>query len=121
MLSRDEIDALFAPDLPDPESWEARYPPRELPPGAMVTRFGPSPTGFAHLGGMYAAMLDKDLAAHSGGTYFVRIEDTDQARTLRARSRSSTSRSTISGLPRTKPTRPERTHRTCSRNGPTST
>ncbi len=82
MLSRDEIDALFAPNLPDPESWEARYPPRELPPGAMVTRFGPSPTGFAHLGGMYAAMLDKDLAAHSGGTYFVRIEDTDQARTV---------------------------------------
>ena len=82
MLSRDEIDALFPPNLPDPESWEARYPPRELPPDAMVTRFGPSPTGFAHLGGMYAAMLDKDLAAHSGGTYFVRIEDTDQARTV---------------------------------------
>lgn len=82
MLSRDEIDALFPADLPDPEHWEARYPPRDLPPEAMVTRFGPSPTGFAHLGGMYAAMLDKDLAVHSGGRYFVRIEDTDQARTV---------------------------------------
>lgn len=82
MLSRDEIDALFPANLPDPESWEERYPPRELPPDAMVTRFGPSPTGFAHLGGMYAAMLDKDLAAHSSGKYFVRIEDTDQARTV---------------------------------------
>jgi glutamyl-tRNA synthetase len=82
MLSRDEIDTLFPANLPDPEHWEARYPPRELPPEAMVTRFGPSPTGFAHLGGMYAAILDKDLAVHSGGKYFVRIEDTDQARTV---------------------------------------
>ncbi|MGA3254560.1 MAG: glutamate--tRNA ligase family protein [Mycobacterium sp.] len=82
MLSRDEIDALFSSSLPDPGNWEARYPPRELPPDAMVTRFCPSPTGFAHLGGMYVAMLDKDLATHSGGSYFVRIEDTDQARTV---------------------------------------
>src|SRR5271163_939215 len=82
MLSHDEIDALFPPNLPDPGQWEARYPPRELPPDAMVTRFSPSPTGFAHLGGMYVAMLNKDLATHSGGTYCVRIEDTDQARTV---------------------------------------
>jgi glutamyl-tRNA synthetase len=75
---------LFPSNLPDPEHWEARYPTRELPPDAMVTRFCPSPTGFAHLGGMYVAMLNKDLAAHSGGTYFVRIEDTDQARTVDA-------------------------------------
>src|SRR6185312_11142586 len=40
----------------------------------------PSPTGHLHIGGVYTAMLDKDLAVHSGGTYFVRVEDTDQAR-----------------------------------------
>lgn len=82
MLNRDEVDALFSPDLPDPDYWEQRYPPRKLPPGALVTRFCPSPTGFAHLGGVYVAMLDKDLAHQSDGTYFIRIEDTDQARTV---------------------------------------
>jgi hypothetical protein len=95
MLERDEIDALFrgapagpavpaepAGELAEPEHWERRYPPRELPPGAMVTRFSPSPTGAAHLGGVYVAMLDKDLARNSGGVYFIRVEDTDQARTV---------------------------------------
>ncbi|WP_436500075.1 glutamate--tRNA ligase [Actinokineospora sp. HUAS TT18] len=82
MLNRDEIDALFPADLPAPEHWEQRYPPRELADGAMVTRFCPSPTGFAHLGGVYVAMLDKDLAEHSDGAYFIRIEDTDQQRTV---------------------------------------
>jgi glutamyl-tRNA synthetase len=82
MLDRDEINALFPPDLPGPDHWEERYPPRNLPSGALVTRFCPSPTGFAHLGGVYVAMLDKDLARQSGGDYFIRIEDTDQARTV---------------------------------------
>jgi len=82
MLNRNEIDALFPADLPGPEHWEQRYPLRNLPQGALVTRFCPSPTGFAHLGGVYVAMLDKDLARQSGGDYFIRIEDTDQARTV---------------------------------------
>lgn len=82
MLDRGEIDALFPADLPEPAHWERRYPPRDLPPGALVTRFGPSPTGSAHLGGVYVATLDKDLAVHSGGAYLVRIEDTDLLRTV---------------------------------------
>ena len=80
MLARSEIDALFPADLNDPEHWEQLYPPRELPDGAMVTRFAPSPTGFLHIGGIYSAMIDRDLAVGSAGTYFVRVEDTDQAR-----------------------------------------
>src|SRR6185312_3277406 len=74
------VDRLFAPDLPTPEDWERRYPPRELPSGAHVTRFGPSPTGFVHIGGVYAAHISQDVAHHSGGVYFVRIEDTDRSR-----------------------------------------
>jgi len=54
--------------------------PRDLPPGAQVTRFGPSPTGYLHIGGVYVAMIDADLARQSGGRYLLRIEDTDQAR-----------------------------------------
>jgi glutamyl-tRNA synthetase len=82
MLSQSVIDSLFPPDLPEPEHWERRYPPRDLPAGAAVTRFAPSPTGFLHIGGVYTATIDADLAKHSGGRYLVRIEDTDQARTV---------------------------------------
>jgi glutamyl-tRNA synthetase len=80
MLSRTIVDSLFPPDLPEPEHWEQRYPPRDLPEGAQVTRFSPSPTGFLHIGGVYAATIDVDVARHSGGVYLVRLEDTDQAR-----------------------------------------
>lgn len=80
MLDRDEIDALFPADVSEPAHWEQRFPPRELSAGAEVTRFCPSPTGFAHIGGIYVAMLDKSIARQSDGAYFIRIEDTDQAR-----------------------------------------
>jgi glutamyl-tRNA synthetase len=80
MLDRETVDGLLPADLPEPAHWEAQYPDRTLVEGAKVTRFGPSPTGHLHIGGVYTAMLDKDLAVHSGGTYLVRVEDTDQAR-----------------------------------------
>ncbi|HSE24242.1 MAG TPA: glutamate--tRNA ligase family protein [Pyrinomonadaceae bacterium] len=80
MLTTELIDSLFDSALPEPSHWESRYPPRDLPAGAIVTRFAPSPTGFLHTGGVYIATLGKNLAHHSGGVYFVRIEDTDQAR-----------------------------------------
>lgn len=80
MLTSEFINSLFDADLPEPSHWESSFPPRNLPPGAIVTRFAPSPTGFLHTGGVYVATLGKNLAHHSGGSYFVRIEDTDQAR-----------------------------------------
>ncbi|MBE1494263.1 glutamyl-tRNA synthetase [Amycolatopsis lexingtonensis] len=80
MLDRAVIDALFPADLPEPGHWEERYPARQLPEGALVTRFGPSPTGFVHIGGIYTATIDQDVARRSGGRYLVRIEDTDQSR-----------------------------------------
>lgn len=80
MLDRAVIDALFPADLPEPEHWEEHYPPRKLAEGAQVTRFGPSPTGFVHIGGVYVATIDRDVATHSGGVYVVRVEDTDQSR-----------------------------------------
>jgi len=80
MLTAEFINTLFDADLPEPSHWESSFPPRNLRPGAIVTRFGPSPTGFLHTGGVYVATLGKNLAHHSGGSYFIRIEDTDQAR-----------------------------------------
>ncbi len=80
MLSQDLIDSLFTAGLPEPSYWEDRYPPRDLPAGAEVTRFAPSPTGWLHIGGVYTATIDQDVAHQSGGVYLVRIEDTDQTR-----------------------------------------
>jgi glutamyl-tRNA synthetase len=80
MLSADLIDSLFPADLPGPEELAARYPARSLPPGAQVTRFAPSPTGWLHIGGIFTASVNLDLARHSGGRYLLRIEDTDQSR-----------------------------------------
>lgn len=60
--------------------YEKLYPERNLPEGAMVTRLGPSPTGFIHLGNLFGAITDERLAHLSGGTFFLRIEDTDQKR-----------------------------------------
>ena len=61
-----------------PEEMEARYPKRELPEGAKVTRMGPSPTGFMHLGNLYGALVDERLAHQSDGVFYLRIEDTDR-------------------------------------------
>lgn len=59
---------------------EARYPARDLAEGAMITRLGPSPTGFIHIGNLYGAMIDERLAHQSGGKFLLRIEDTDDKR-----------------------------------------
>jgi glutamyl-tRNA synthetase len=80
MLSQELVDSLFPSELPAPGHWARRYPPRELPAGAEVTRFAPSPTGWLHIGGVFTASVDQDVAHNSGGVYLVRIEDTDQSR-----------------------------------------
>ena len=59
---------------------EARYPARDLAEGAMITRLGPSPTGFIHIGNLYGALIDERLAHQSGGRFLLRIEDTDDKR-----------------------------------------
>ena len=56
------------------------YPKRNLPEGAKVTRLGPSPTGFIHLGNLYGAFVDERLAHQSEGVFYLRIEDTDDKR-----------------------------------------
>ncbi|MGW7685611.1 glutamate--tRNA ligase [Kribbella sp. NPDC054772] len=80
MLERAVIDGLFPSDLPEPQDWDDRYPQRDLPDGAKVTRLGPSPTGFIHIGGIYVGMIDRDIASSTNGVYLVRVEDTDQSR-----------------------------------------
>jgi len=59
-----------------------KYPKRELVDGAKVTRVGPSPTGFMHIGGIYASLISERTAHKSNGIYFLRIEDTDKVREI---------------------------------------
>ena len=62
------------------EELESKFPPRNLPDGAFVTRFAPSPTGFMHIGNLYSALIDYKLAQQSNGVFMLRIEDTDTKR-----------------------------------------
>lgn len=73
---------LFPAAEKTPEEIEQEYPERNLPEGAVVTRFAPSPTGFLHIGGLFAAMIAKTTARQSGGVFFLRIEDTDKKREI---------------------------------------
>ena len=62
--------------------YEKLYPERNLPEGAMVTRFGPSPTGFVHMGSLFGSFIDSIYARQSNGVFYLRIEDTDQKRSV---------------------------------------
>ena len=59
-----------------------QYSPRNLPEGAEVTRFAPSPTGYLHLGSFFGATIDKLIAESSNGIFYFRLEDTDGKRTI---------------------------------------
>ena len=71
---------LFPAVTETPADMEAKYPARNLPEGAKVTRFAPSPTGFVHFGGLFPSTIGERLAHQSGGVFFLRIEDTDAKR-----------------------------------------
>ena len=71
---------LFPDNKLTVEEIEKKYKKRNMPQGAYVTRFAPSPTGFMHLGGFFQALIDYNIAKRSGGVFYLRIEDTDQKR-----------------------------------------
>ena len=71
---------LIFPDAKEISYYEEKYPERNLPEGAIVTRFAPSPTGFVHIGGLYQGLIARKLANQTNGVFFLRIEDTDQKR-----------------------------------------
>ena len=51
-----------------------------IPKGKVRTRFAPSPTGYMHVGNLRTALYTWLIARHAGGTFILRIEDTDQVR-----------------------------------------
>lgn len=64
------------------EQLEAKYPPRNVPEGAVITRMAPSPTGFVHLGNLVQGLTSERMAHQSGGVLFLRVEDTDAKREI---------------------------------------
>ena len=82
MNLHDLAELMFPNTKETVEEIEARYPERDLPEGAEVTRFAPSPTGFVHMGSLLSAFEDYKIAKDSNGVFYLRIEDTDQKRSV---------------------------------------
>ena len=73
-------DLLFPNITETPDELEARFPLRQVPEGAVITRMAPSPTGFVHLGNLVQGLTSERMAHQSGGVLFLRVEDTDAKR-----------------------------------------
>ena len=71
---------LFPNVTETPEEVEARFPARQLPEGAVVSRMAPSPTGFVHLGNLVQGTISERMSHQSNGVLFLRAEDTDAKR-----------------------------------------
>lgn len=81
MTDYKELAQLLFPDIDkSTDYYENLYPPRNLKEGARVTRFAPSPTGFLHLGNLFACSVAYKTAKTTDGVFYVRVEDTDQKR-----------------------------------------
>ena len=80
-MDYNKLAELMFPEITKtPEDYEKIYPARSLPDGAKVTRFAPSPTGFLHIGGLFAAFVAERVAHTTDGIFYLRIEDTDKKR-----------------------------------------
>lgn len=78
-LSNTELANILFPKVTDTVAdIQARYPAR--PDGQLVLRMAPSPTGFFHIGNLFTGIVNERIAHQDGGVFFIRIEDTDQAR-----------------------------------------
>lgn len=78
----DLAELLFPEVTKTPADLEREYPLRDLPDGAEVLRFAPSPTGFLHTGSLFTSFIGYKLAKQTNGVFYLRIEDTDTKRTI---------------------------------------
>ena len=82
MTNKDLAEVMFPNVTKTIEDYEAMYPERDLPEGAVVSRFAPSPTGFVHMGSLLAAFVERKVPKDTNGVFYLRIEDTDQKRSV---------------------------------------
>lgn len=80
-MDNNKLAKLLFPNVElHPDDMEHRFPARNINCNSCVTRIGPSPTGFVHLGNLYNAIIAERLAHQSDGIFYLRIEDTDNKR-----------------------------------------
>ncbi len=78
---RIELANLLFPNIKKTrQDYENMYKARNINEDQMITRYGPSPTGSVHLGNLFSAFCDMIYARQSKGSFYLRIEDTDQKR-----------------------------------------
>ena len=83
MITNKQLADLIFPEITETtDDLEKRYPVRDLPEGAQVTRFAPSPTGFLHTGSLFTSLVCRKVASQSQGVFYVRLEDTDTKREI---------------------------------------
>ena len=80
MDNRELAEKLFPNVKLTIEDIEQKYPPRDLSANVPVTRVAPSPTGFMHIGGIFAALISERFSHQQSGVFYLRIEDTDKKR-----------------------------------------
>ena len=84
MANYQDLANLIFPEITDTvEDLERRYPSRNLPEGAMVTRFAPSPTGFLHTGSLFTSLVSNRFAKQSGGVFYLRNDISKYIRFLK--------------------------------------
>ena len=82
-MTNKELASIMYPDVTKTiEDYEEMYPERNLKEGAIVSRFAPSPTGFVHMGSLLTAFIERKFPKDTGGVFYLRIEDTDQKRSV---------------------------------------
>ncbi len=83
MITDKELADLIFPNITKTiEDYDKMYPPRNLPEGAIVTRYAPSPTGYIHIGALYQSFVAQAFARQTNGVFYLRVEDTDTKRTI---------------------------------------
>ena len=82
MTNKELAELMFPNVTHDVDYYENLYPKRNLPEGAVVSRFAPSPTGFVHMGSLLASFIAKKVPEQTNGIFYLRIEDTDGKRTV---------------------------------------
>lgn len=75
-----ELADLLYPNAQDTSVYFNKYKKRQTE--GEITRVAPSPTGYLHIGSLYQAVVDKMMADKTGGSFILRLEDTDGKREI---------------------------------------
>ncbi len=81
-MDYEKLSELLFPNAKDITYYLEKYPKREKKDDEEILRFAPSPTGFIHMGSLFAAFVPEIFSHQSNGKFILRIEDTDQKREI---------------------------------------